>query len=141
MWPIEGETDEEMTAALKKFLEDSLEIEDTQALRIEWISRARNPDGGIVYNELIIRFSSPEDRDYVASRGPQLSGMIDDNGDPMAGVRTHVPEHLKQTFRLLDSHGYALKRRYGEHLKNTSNLMMTRCHSTFRFGCQMSING
>ena len=117
IWPIEGQDEREMTASLKRFLEDALEIEDTHSLGIESIVRARNSPTGIVYNEVIIKFDSTENRDFVSTLGSKLADLVDENGRPENGLRIQIPEHLRQIFRSLDNYGHLLKCRYGEDLR------------------------
>ena len=67
-----------------------------------------------MYLEVIIRFATIEARENAARRGPKLVGLVGEDGLPEGGIRTQIQGHLRQTIALLECHGHALKRRFGE---------------------------
>lgn len=53
----------------------------------------------------------------MASHAKNLAEEIDREGKPLAGLRLEIPDCPRGTFKTLESHGYALRQRYGPTLK------------------------
>ena len=120
MWPIKGKSESEMWSGVGSFIHDTLKVPELEVCQehIEDIRRLRSPRGrNHIHNEMLVIFNDPEIRDLVSGYARNLSEHFDINGKPTAGIRTDVPFHLRQTYKMLDDHGFALRKRYGEGFK------------------------
>ena len=116
IWPIRGKTKEEWK---KNFEEFALEMgrDEIDDLGIEEITKTRLPPRSNIHQEILVTFSSSEARDSVAMRGGYLATFINENRQPLAGLRMDVPSFLTRTFKLLNSYGYHLRRVHGQSTK------------------------
>ena len=108
MWPV-PEGDETAEKAARDFITNILEVPriTVARLRIDFVRRVSATRRSRVGEEVLVRFKDVGDRDAVQSYAPNLSKM---NGK--AGIRLEIPTHLRQTFRLLDSHGGEIKKKH-----------------------------
>ena len=110
MWPVKGSEDA-LEAACREFMEKTLSMPHDTAQNLEIVSvrRIRQARRSKIADEVLVKYGTVEERDIVQSYAPNLSRA---NGT--AGVRIDFPAHLRGTFRLLESHGSLLKRKYPE---------------------------
>ena len=115
IWPIPGESREEIETNLADFLRRGLGIEESKIaeLGIERVERTGLPDNDIVHNELRVVLTSASARDFIYSLGPKLAKHVDADRRPTAGFRVEVPDYLGGEWKLLDDLGYHLKREHG----------------------------
>ena len=108
MWPVKGEGDELMPACrhfLKTALAVPVDIADSiEVASIRKIGQARRSK---IKDEVLVKFSTIEDRDLIQSYASNLSRL---NGE--AGIRLDFPSHLRNVFRLLETHGSLLKKSF-----------------------------
>ena len=116
VWPIEGDNNDEMDAGFRDFAVDALQIQDTvvRRARITDIVRVRSSPQSISYLEILVSFEDAAERDYYFSRARNLATYRDESGNPTAGVRMDIPPHLMATFRLLNDHGFDIKKAHGK---------------------------
>ena len=113
MWPIPGRNDDEMRQEVKKFVIDALGLSlvEYDELTITSVRRVRSATASKVHTEVLVTFSEPEQRDFVFSKGNNLSDYIKD-GKPTAGMRMDVPADLVDIHKLLNDLGYQIRRRF-----------------------------
>lgn len=120
LWPIEGETAEEIQSNTRLFLTDALEMEQSEVKNIK-THRPKNESNtnyqGPVFNEVVVEFDSNNTRDKVSTRGIKLKDFVDNDRKPTCGLRMEVPEHMLPTFRILHRYGLSLRRRMGNDFK------------------------
>ena len=119
IWPIEGNTHEEMDKALKEFIKSALRIPDfeSRSLRAERIRRTRTSPKSASYLEVCVTFTNQDDRDFVASKAVNLAELVENDGKPRAGVRMDVPGHLMPTNNDLKSYAYQTRQSHGKGTK------------------------
>ena len=83
---------------------------------IEAIRRIKST-GQCFKQEVLVVFKDEQARDLVASCARNLTPYTNQTGQPMAGLRIDVPEHLRGTFKLLENYGFRMKKRHGQGLK------------------------
>ena len=108
LWPIDGP---DLAGGVVSFLETELNFGDGDVtindFRVErFHDSMRNRQKG----EVLVTFSSVSLRDAVRSAAYNLSSQ--------AGMKIHVPDHLKANFRHLDGMCYDLKKKYGKLKRN-----------------------
>ena len=111
-WPIEGKTQEEIFRNLKDFCNGALGCPEGEDLGLVSAVRAKSAPKGRAYLEVIATFKDNSARDYIFSRGSYLASYKDASGRPTCGIRLHIPAHLMNSFKLLESYGVDLKRRH-----------------------------
>ena len=118
-YPIPGETNDEMLKALQVFLTKGMKIpkEELKRSDIALTRRVRTTRNARARKELLVLFTDQEIRDFVLSHARNLSGHIDSNKKPTAGVRIEVPTHLLNVKRSFDEYGYMLKMELGNSFK------------------------
>ena len=114
LWPIHGRTREEIWNAANFFFKDNLALENQIAeSMIESIDRVEIPSGPGVRLEALVVFKDSANRDTVMGAASKLSGFIDSNNKPAAGIRMEVPARLRPVFRTLFRYGQTLRQRHG----------------------------
>ena len=86
-------------------------------LGIESVKRAKSAPRGVAFLEVIVLFSDPYAKDEILSRGPMLAEYRDAKNKPTAGIRLDIPAYLMGSFKVLESFGFALKRRHGQNFR------------------------
>ena len=114
LWPIRGDSKEEIWRATQTFLTTNLRLGNSISENmIEDIVAARIPSGPGVDREAIITFKDARTRDLVMGSASKLAEYIDSNGKPTAGMRMEIPSFLQQEFRVLFRYGQTLRTRHG----------------------------
>ena len=115
LWPVCGDSDNDLWGGVGEFLHDTLAISDSDVGQedIERIDRAGESRKQPGRNEVIVTFFDKFKRDLVVSSSPALASKVDGEGRPTAGIRIEVPPELSDTFRLLSSFGTRLRARHG----------------------------
>ena len=110
MWPVKGH-DDQLTDASRKFMTSVLKIpQDTvSSLNIVLTRRVSQARRSKIKDEVLVKFDTVDERDVVQSYAPNLGAL---KGE--AGIRLDFPAHLRRVFRLLESHGSLLKKRFPE---------------------------
>ena len=108
VWPIDGETEDQMRKNFAEFQRDALKISprDTDSMIVDIMRRTRSSPNANAYKEVCVTFSEIDERDFVASRAINLSGYINSEGQPQAGIRLDVPGFLLPTYRDLNGYAY-----------------------------------
>ena len=108
MWPVKG-IESQLEKACREFMKDALGMpEDTaEEITITSVRRIRQARRSKIADEVLVRFGTVDERDIVQSYASNLGKM---NG--AAGIRIYFPAHLRNVFRLLESHGSLLKKKY-----------------------------
>ena len=115
MWPVPGDTDDEvMTGAInfirKKLEVPHLECNDWQIKRARRVKSAKN---ATILHECLVTFNDIYSRDRVSAHGKNLRHYYDDHDRPTAGMRIDYPAHLGHTFRLLEWYGREMRLIHG----------------------------
>ena len=119
IWPIEGETQDEMLNGIREFLTGALLLSasEIENMVIEQISKCRPQANSPIYNEVCATFGDTMMRDKIASRGPYLSSYVDSMKRPTAGMRMEIPPFLLGTFMTLREVGFELRASHGRRTK------------------------
>ena len=119
IWPIDGETNQQISDNFRSFLTEALYIEEAEidALEITWIERTRVSPRSSVYNEICVTFGDASTRDHIASKGQLLSHYIDEQKKPMAGFRMDVPDFLAADYKILYDYGWRMRRAHGSDVR------------------------
>ena len=113
IWPINGETYEEIMNATIEFFCQALGARKSE-LCIKNVTRVKSAPRGLAYKEVLVEFLDNYARDDILMRGPSLAGYRDISNRPTAGIRLDIPVHLMGSFKTLESFGFMLKKRHGE---------------------------
>ena len=113
IWPVVGNTAEEVWRATGDFLHCLLRLPEIGENQIQTLTRPDFPSGFGIKDEIIVLFKTASTRDTVISASSKLSDRIDNSGRPTAGIRIEVPHCLKDDFNLLNKFGQRLKARHG----------------------------
>lgn len=109
IWPISEVN--ELERSVRTFFKRYLKIPPTVAdnIDIELAKRQEQPRRSkTVHKEVLVRFSTSQSRDVVQSYAVNLS-----EAKGAAGLRLEIPDFLRGLFRRFESHGAALRSRYG----------------------------
>ena len=108
VWPVSEVNDLEMSvrALMKRYLKIPAHIAD--GLDIEETKRVIQPRRSKISKEVLVRFSSSQSRDVAQSYAANLADFTG-----TAGLRLDVPDYLRGLFRKFESHGAALRSKYG----------------------------
>ena len=122
LWPIKGNSAEELWVATGDFLIDVLRVRESEVDQnhIESVTRpnGQSPRDLLhVKDEAVVVFKSAMTRDLVLRASSNLSSYRDRNGNPTAGLRLEIPRHMKGTFNLLERYGHFMRQRYGKGTK------------------------
>ena len=128
IWPLEGESEDELRGSFKSFAREALKVSahDIQGMEVDRIRRTCTSPSANAYMEACVTFREMDDRDFVASRSTNLGSLIKSDGQLMAGIRLDVPGFLLPTFRDLNSYAYNVRRTHGK---------KTRTHIKFDDSC------
>ena len=115
VWPIKGKNPSEISAALRRFLQEALTLStaDIGCLGIKFVERTRTPSNSMHQDEVRVTFSDPFLRDEFAAKGNLLANYIKD-GRPTAGFRLDVPDYLGGDFKVLMEYGFMMRRIHGK---------------------------
>ena len=114
LWPIQGQTRDELWHSAGLFLGNNLGLEGRiDKNSVESITRVEIPSGPGVSQEALVRFSDVALRDIVMGAASKLAPFLDQNGRATAGMRMEVPPRLQQSFRVLFKYGQSLRARHG----------------------------
>ena len=109
IWPISEVG--EMDAGVRNFLKRYLKVPEVMAdgVELEHFERLAQPRRSKVHKEVLVRFANSQTRDTIQSFATNLAGT-----KGVAGLRMEIPDHLRGLFRLFESHGAALRTKYGQ---------------------------
>ena len=110
IWPIGGEG-EQIVDNVSHFLRDALGLDEDKVGVFTALRSVSPPGAGLIYDEIVALFATPQIRDMVMSRGPKLAGFVDKDRKPTCGLRQEIPNHLVPSFRILHKYGINLKKR------------------------------
>lgn len=116
LWPISGGTDAVLWEGVGDFVHDALCVSTTDIGQddIKSVSRViYTASGGQDRLEVLVTFFDRNKRDLVVTHATNLSGRVDSEGRPTAGIRLEIPRQLDDTFRLLSRFGTRLRARHG----------------------------
>ena len=113
IWPIPGNTREEMWTATENFMKHFLGLSASTISCIDIISRPVTKSCPSAIDEVLVRFTDNETRDSVMGASGKLSGRIDANGKPTAGIRIEITPKLRPVMKILDKYGQQLRSRHG----------------------------
>ena len=114
---IEGKDEDQMMEAMIAFCCQALGSLRRDKLGLVSIKRVKSAPRGIAHLEVVAVFEDTHARDYILMRGPMLSEYRDKDNNPTAGISLDIPAHLMVSFKILESFGFALRRRHGNNLK------------------------
>ena len=125
-WPIEGKDDDTMDTNFKDFAVEALLVPDTivRTARITDIIRVRSSPQNAAYMEVLVTFEDVNERDYYFSKAKNLAPCREPDGTSTAVLRMNIPPFLKPTFKLLNGHGYEIKRTHREDTKKYIKLSL-----------------
>lgn len=114
LWPIPGDTEQELWRSARQFLGTKLGLGSVAAeSMIEKVTRVLIPSGPGVKQEALVMFRDSGHRDNAMGASGKLSEFIDATNKPTAGIRIEVPPRLRATFRVLFRYGQNLRTRHG----------------------------
>ena len=116
LWPIAGETEEDIWGNVGDFIHDVLRVPhgDVKQDNIVAVERVRGEvtvEG--INDQVIVVFADKKERDLVLANSVHLASCVDRAGKPTAGTRLEIPIELRGTFRLLARFGTRLRARHG----------------------------
>ena len=117
IWPLKGETNEEIKEAVSDFCYNALLLPVNSNLGIESVARVRSSPRGQSFMEVVVVFEENYYRDKVLACGPKLAGYRDDDGRPTCGLRLQIPGHLMSQFKTLESFAFSKKRDFNGRIK------------------------
>ena len=97
IWPIQGDTQEQMRSGFEDFLTNCLLLTPTEVgnLGIERITRQRNQPGQRIHDEIRVVMARQSSREHVGSKGRMLAEYVDAENRPTAGIRISWQQTLK----------------------------------------------
>ena len=115
LWPIAGDTDEEIWESVGEFLHETLAIREDDLCQddIEAIDRVAAGRLALDRKEVLVSFFDKQKRDAVMSNSSNLASKVGRDGKPTAGIRLEIPPELDGTFWLLSRFGTRLRARHG----------------------------
>ena len=115
VWPIEGDDQDTLDAGFRDFAIEALRVPDTVVRRvsIQSIIRVRSAPHNNVYMEILVTFSDAGERDFYFAQARNLAEYRDKDGNPTAGIRLDIPPFLLPTFKLMNDHGFEIRRVHG----------------------------
>ena len=108
VWPIEGNTS--LESKVDDFFKNALCISerDQEQIIIEDIYPVRSSPRSRQHNEVCVVFRDAETRELILSYARNLSTYVDKEGNPTAGIRMEIPQHLLMIHKLLMMYGFSL---------------------------------
>lgn len=119
-WPVLGETKKDTWTSLGEFLQDKLRVPASKLAEsdVEEIRRLHPTSSeATIKNEVLVVFKDVQVRDMVFKHAHNLQQWRDGAPANSIGIRMHVPTHLMGKQKAFNSHGFALKTKYGSGLK------------------------
>ena len=97
-------------------MRDILEMDPRMLIKmpIELVTETSRQPRSKIHDEVIVQFTKVEDRDVVYAYAGNLAKQ---NGK--AGIRLEIPEHLRADFRMLESHGNAVRAAIGQGVRRS----------------------
>ena len=119
IWPVDGESEDELRTAAEVFLLDTLLVEKSTLEQMPKIRIRRTivPGRTKIKNEVLLTFNNKYNRDKICSHAKNLASKTSEDGSPTAGLRLDYPEHLAKDFRALEAYGAYLRRTRGKEMK------------------------
>ena len=120
IWPINGDTQQQMSSELDIFLKNGLLIkqEDLDTIIIiESIERMRSSPRSKHHHEILVVFREEETRELILSYSRSIAKYVNESGQPTAGLRMEVLTFLASTHKLLQSVCVYLKNKYGHQIR------------------------
>ena len=117
IWPLPGDTNDELLEAVKEFCHGALLLPKSSNLGIESVSRVRSSPRSQSFLEVVVTFEDNYMRDKILACGPKLAGYRDENGQPTCGLRLQIPGHLMGQFKTLENFAFAKKRAFNGQVK------------------------
>ena len=116
LWPIEGDSDDEVRKKLDEFCLEALKMTrpEIREITIEKIRRTRTSPNATAFLEICVTYQNVDDRDYVMAKARNLGELVDDKGKPTAGMRMEVPGYLMSVFRDLNNYAYLVRKSGGK---------------------------
>ena len=97
IWPIAGESPEQMKENFEDFLRSALLYTDREiaAVGLQTIKRMKLPSSSPIYDKIkVLVLTDADARDNIASMGRLLSSYLDSTGKPQAGFKMDIPDYL-----------------------------------------------
>ena len=109
IWPISevNDLEESVRTFFKRYLKIPPSVAD--GAEIELIKRQDQPRRSKIQREVLVRFKSIQARDTIHSYAANLADF-----KGTAGLRLEIPDFLRGVFRRFESHGAALRNKYGQ---------------------------
>ena len=119
IWPIPGDNPTAISDSLRKFIEDSLGVDQqgVDCLGIRWVERTKTHPKAKINEEVRVTFNNQYMRDEMASKGRLLADLVNPDGTPSAGFRIDVPDYLASDFTILQEYGFRMRRVHGKGTK------------------------
>ena len=117
IFPIAGNTEEEMASNLFEFMSSILGLPSMN--RDSIISIRRLGQTKYAPDEILVVYKECSTRDSVIGSSGRLAELVDkeNNNTPKAGIRIVVPNHLKSTEKQLSDYGRRLRNKHGKGTK------------------------
>ena len=77
------------------------------------LERTRSAPDNMVYDEVCVRMTTSEGRDFLSNQGFKLAGYKKE-GKPTAGFRIDVPDFLGAEYKALDNYAWKMKKIHGK---------------------------
>ena len=108
IWPVSevNELDKSVRDFFKRYLKISDNVVDD--FDFEQLKRLAQPRRSKIHKEVLVRFRNAQARDVAQSYALNLAESAGN-----AGLRLEVPDHLRGLFRRFETHGAALRNKYG----------------------------
>ena len=111
VWPIKGNNQDELDANFRDFAVETLQIPTIviRSTSIADVIRVRSSPNNAVYMGVLVTFGEITDRDLFFSKARNLS----EYRAPTAVIRLDIPPFLLGTFKMLNNHGYEIRKANG----------------------------
>ena len=108
-----------MDENFRDFTVDALQVLNTvvRTMSITDIIRVRTSPQGSVYKETLVTFQEANECNFYFSKARNLAEFRDPSGNPTVGMRMGFPPFLLPTFKMLNDHGYEIKKVNGPDTK------------------------
>ena len=117
IWPLKGDTAEEMQQSVVDFCHNALMLPQSSSLGIESVARVRSSPRSQSFMEVMVLFEENYYRDRILGCGPKLANYRDEDGKPTCGLRLQIPGHLMSQFKALENFAFTKKRDFNGRIK------------------------
>ena len=133
IFPIQGETEQEMRTSLREFFITKMKIpaRDIQEEDIEQVRRVRLRRDKEGLGEVTVLFCDLETRDRMVSYARNLGPFVDSAGKPTAGIRFEIPDYLSGVHKTLLQYGHALWNKYNKDAEFKRNVRFSDVDMSF----------